>query len=446
MRKKVTSISLLVLVASMIIGSIPTHVYADSQSDSLIRIATQARDQLRIQLSKVDASQEIKEKFRLSSVEIESLIKASKDENVSAAREHFLSAMKIFNEIIQQISERTSTSETALSVSQPADAPRILNEIDRSERYIDQLQSISNKNGFEIDFSHVYELIDIARNQLGTGNSEAANSTIEEIKHSISELNDTLREKTKQYTTDRAKTLAEKYLEDLDKLITEAEEVGVSQETLDKLSQIKEHLNSASNSSDVEQIINDLKYLISFKQDFENTKIQRLESRANQLESKIVQLSNLPYEIPELGKAKDMFSDLTVLISEGSYNEALRVLNSLNGLINEIEDSTSQRNNEITANKEVTANKETTANKEDSSSSLSDSKTERIKIKIQRLETAINKLAEEVGENAAAKRWLDNALSLLENARKHVDDSPDESLKIITNIEQIIKRIQNTIQ
>ena len=440
MRKKVTSISLLVLIASMIIGSIPNHVYADSQSDSLIKIATQARDQLRIQLSKIDASQEIKEKFRLGTVEIESLIKASKDGNVSVAREHFLSAMKIFNEIIQQISERTSTSETTLSVSQPADAPRILNEIDRSERYIDQLKGISDKNGFEIDFSHAYELIDIAKNQLGTGNSEAANSTIKEIKNSISQLNDTLKEKTKQYTNDRAKTLAEKYLEDLDNLITEAEEVGVTQETLDKLSQIKEHLNPASNSSNVEQIINDLKYLISFKQDFENTKIQKLETRANQLELKIVQLSNSPYEVPELGKAKDMYSNLTALISEGNYTGALQVLNSLNGLINEIEDSVSQKNNEITANKE------TTAKKEDSSSSLSDSKTDRIKIKIQRLETVINKLAEEVGENAAAKRWLDNALSLLENAKKHVDDSPDESLKIIMNIEQIIKRIQNTIQ
>jgi len=434
MRKKVTSIALLVLVASMIMGSIPNYVYADSQSDSLIRIATQARDQLRIQLSKVDTSQEIKEKFELGSTEIESLIKALKDENIPAAREHFLSAMKIFNEIIQQISERTSTSETTLSASQPAEAPRISNEIDRSERYIDQLKGISDKNGFEIDFSHAYELIDIARNQLGEDNSEAANSTIEEIKRSISELNETLREKTRQYTTDRAKTLAGKYLEDLDKLIAEAEEVGVSQETLAKLVEIKEHLNSASDSSDVEQIINELRYLISVKQDFEDTKIERLKSRANQLESKIVQLSNYPYEIPELGKAKDMFSDLTILISEGSFNEAVRVLNSLNDLINEIESSISQRDEEITANEE------------DSSSSLDDSKTERIKIKIQRLETAINKLAEEVGENAAAKRWLDNALSLLENARKHVDDSPDESLKIITSIEQIIKRIQNTIQ
>src|SRR3989304_1337109 len=231
-----------------------------------------------------------KKEFELGSTEIESLIKASKDENIPAAREHFLSAMKIFNEIIQQISERTSTSETALSASQPAEAPRISNEIDRSERYIDQLKGISDKNGFEIDFSHAYELIDIARNQLGEGNSKAANSTIEVIKRSISELNETLREKTRQYTTDRAKTLAEKYLEDLDILIAEAEEVGVSQETLAKLVEIKEHLNSASDSSDVEQIINELRYLISVKQDFEDTKIERLKSRANQLESKIVQL------------------------------------------------------------------------------------------------------------------------------------------------------------
>jgi hypothetical protein len=434
MRKKVTSIALLVLVVSMIVGSLPNYVYADSQSNSLIRIATQARDQLRIQLSKVDISQEIKEKFELGSAEIESLIKASDDENVSAAREHFLSAMKIFNELIQQISERTSTSETALSASQSSNVPIISNEIDRLERYIDQLKGISDKNGFEIDFSHAYELIDLARNQLKEGNSEAANSTIEDVKNSINELNQILREKTSQYTTERAKTLAEKYLEDLDKLITEAEEVGVPQETLDRLVEIKNHLNSASDSSDVKQIINELKYLISIKQDFEDTKIERLKSRIDQLESKLVRLSNSPYDIPELIKAEEMLSDLRILISEGNYNEALPAFNSLNDLINEIENSISQKDEEKTVKEEST------------SSSLADSKPDRIKIKIQKLETELNQLSEEIGENAAAKRWLDNALSLLENARNYVDDSPSESLKIINSIEQIIIRIQNTIQ
>jgi len=78
MRKKITFIALFALVASMIMGSIPNYAYADSQSDSLIRIASQARDQVKIQLSKVDATQEIKDKFQIGSVEIRLLIEASK--------------------------------------------------------------------------------------------------------------------------------------------------------------------------------------------------------------------------------------------------------------------------------------------------------------------------------------------------------------------------------
>jgi hypothetical protein len=431
MKKTVTSLSLLVLVGSMILGSIPNHVYADSQSDSLIRIASQARDQLKIQLSKIDASQEIKEKFELGSSEIESLIQAAKDENVSAAREHFLSAMKIFSEIIQQISESPSPSEASLSVSQP-ETSRISNELDRFERYIVQLQGISDKNGFEIDFSKSHGLIDKARNELQDGLLEAANSTIEDIKLSINELNQVLREKTRQYTTDRAKTLAEKYLEDLDKLIAEAKEMGVSEETLARLVEARELLNSASDASDVAQIINELKRIIAVKQEFEDTKIQRFESRINQIEEKIILLSNSKNNVPELENAKEMLSKLKTLVSEGNLDEAIKVLNSLNNLLGEVENSINRQ--------------EEISSEADTSSSLSDSKTERIKIKIERLEVELNNLADKVEENAAAKRWLNNAFSLLENAKSQVDNSPDEALEIIMNIEQIIKRIQNTIQ
>ena len=429
--KKSATFTLIVLVSSMILGSIPNYVYADSQSDSLIRIASQARDQLKIQLSQIETSQEIKEKFELGSSEIESLIQAVKDENVSAAREHFLSAMKIFSEIIQQISERSSTSEASLSVSQ-LDTSRISNELDRFERYIVQLKGISDKNGFEIDFSHAHELINKARNALQEEDSEAANSTIEEVKLSINELNQMLREKTRQYTTDRAKTLAEKYLEDLDTLIAEAKEMGVSEETLARLVEARELLNSASDASDVAQIINELKRIIAVKQDFEDTKIQRIESRITQIEEKIVLLSNSEDTVPELENAKEILSKLKVLVSEGNLNEAIRVLNSLNNLLNEIENS-------INRQEEVSSEANT-------SSSLSDSKTERIKIKIERIEVVLNNLVDKVEENAAAKRWLNNAFSLLEDAKSQVENFPDESLETITSIEEIIKRIQNTIQ
>lgn len=431
MRKKITSIALFALVASMIMGSIPNYVYADSQSDSLIRIASQARDQVKIQLSKVDATQEIKDKFQIGSVEIRLLIEASKNEDVPASRQHFLSAMTIFNEIIQQISEISSTSAAALSSSQTV-VSSISHELDRLERYIDRLKGIAIKNGIDIDSSHADKLIDAARNEIEEGNS-VVTSIIKEIKQSIADLSNSLREKTRDYTTDRAKSLAGKHLEDLDRLIAEAKDIGVSQGTLDKLMEARDHLNSVSDTSNVTQIIDEVKKLISIKKQFEDTKMQRIQVRANQLESTYERLSNNADEIPELNKAENMLLELRALISEKKSDNAIRVLNSLNDLLNEIENS-------------ISTEEEVSAIEGEKISTLADSKIERIKIKIDRLETSMNNLVDKIEENAAAKRWLNNAFSLLEDAKNQVDDSPDNALKIITSIEQIIKRIQNIIQ
>lgn len=432
MRKKITSIALFALVASMIMGSIPNYAYADSQSDSLIRIASQARDQVKIQLSKVDATQEIKDKFQIGSVEIRLLIEASKNEDVPAYRQHFLSAMTIFNEIIQQISEISSTSDAALSSSQTVVTSSISHELDRLERYIDRLKGIAIRNGIDIDSSYVDKLIDKTRNEIEEGNS-VETSTIKEIKQSIADLNNSLREKTREYTTDRAKSLVEKHLEDLDRLIAEAKDMRVSQGTLDKLMEARDHLNSVSDTSNVTQIIDEVKKLISIKKQFEDTKMQRIQVRSNQLESTYERLSNYADEIPELNKAENMLLELRALISEKKSYNAIRVLNSLNDLLNELENS-------------ISTVEEVVAIEGEKISNLADSKIERIKIKIDRLETSMNNLVDEIEENAAAKRWLNNAFSLLEDAKNHVDDSPDNALKIIMSIEQIIKRIQTTMQ
>jgi hypothetical protein len=126
-----------------------------------------------------------------------------------------------------------------------------------------------------------------------------------------------------------------------------------------------------------------------------------------------------------------MYSELRVLVSAGNYNEAIRLLNSLNKLINEIQNS-------------ITDKEEATEAAEERHTSLSDSKADRIKIKIQRLEVEMNQLDEKIGDDAVSKRWLNNAFSLLEDAKNQVDSS-DKTLKIIMKIEEFIKRI-NTIQ
>ena len=90
----------------------------------------------------------------------------------------------------------------------------------------------------------------------------------------------------------------------------------------------------------------------------------------------------------------------------------------------------------------MNADEEVSTAAEERNTSLSDSKKDRIQIKIQRLETTMIQLEEEIGDSAVSKRWLNNAFSLLDDAKNQLDDSPDHALKIIMKIEQIINRIQ----
>ncbi len=425
MKRKLSSLALLVLVASMIVGSIPNYVYAVSQSDSLIRIATQARDQIKIQLDKIeDISDDLQSKFDEGSTQVDFLIQVVEQDDDATARQHFLSAMKIFNKISRTMSEHP-TSEATLS-ARPAS--NLTNEIDRLERYIDRLKEIATKNNVSYDFAEIDELIISARNAISEDNPDAAYTTTKKIKQATIQVNQALKDKTKQSTTDRAKTFAEKHLIELDKLISQAQEIGVSQTTLDRLIQARQNLDNASN---VEHIIQQVKHIISVTEQYEDTKVQRIKSRINHLEDNLDQLSKTS-DTSEYEKAKTMLEELKRLVSDNKLEDAIRMLHSLNNLINDFEKTS--RSEEKKASRDV---------KEEQTKSLADSKEERIKSKIQNLETELNQLAEKV-KNPAGKRWLESAFSLIEDAKSQLDNNPDEALKNINKVEQLLKRIHNT--
>ena len=129
-----------------------------------------------------------------------------------------------------------------------------------------------------------------------------------------------------------------------------------------------------------------------------------------------------------------MISELKRLVSEGKLSEAIDMINSLNRLLQEME--TIQPEPQVTVS----------AQEEDYPTSLDKSKTERIKTTIERLENQLEELKGQIKENAAADRWLNNAISQLETAKSIVDDSPERALEIIKKVEQIIKRVKNISQ
>ncbi|MEK6971929.1 MAG: hypothetical protein AABW60_04200, partial [Thermoproteota archaeon] len=131
-----------------------------------------------------------------------------------------------------------------------------------------------------------------------------------------------------------------------------------------------------------------------------------------------------------LDKAKSMLDELKILISKGNLEDAFKLFNTLNNFINDIENTKIDKNEVNSLRAE----------------SLSESKTERIKLKIQQLENELHDLAAKADKNAAAKRWIKNSLSLLEQAKFQADDSPKDALNKISEVEKTLKKLYRMLQ
>jgi len=334
--KSVTSFALLILVASMAFGGITNNAYAADDS-AILKIAKRAQEQISNQISD-DSSDKIKRLFEEGTQQVESLEKSLRSDDASAAKEHFLSAMKIFKEISRHlttsVSDVSSQDETS-SVRDTAKNPS--NDLQRLQSYLNNLKTIAKKHDASIDFSELDELVVKARQQIGDHQFAQALDTIHEIKETIVDVNKELREKASKQESQRAKVYAQKYLEQLDRLIENAKKQGVSDEIIKKLVSAKENLSSID---DPRQIIEEIRKIMSLKDQFELTKNDRLESRILQVEKTLSRLSQVDgVDEEDLLDARDTLQSIKQNLNDGEFETANEQLRDLAKQLTEIKNS-----------------------------------------------------------------------------------------------------------
>jgi len=334
--KSVTSFALLILVASMAFGGITNNAYAADDS-AILKIAKRAQEQISNQISD-DSSDKIKRLFEEGTQQVESLEKSLRSDNASAAKEHFLSAMKIFKEIsrhlttsVSDVSSQDETSSVRDTVKNPS------NDLQRLQSYLNNLKTIAKKHDASIDFSELDELVVKARQQIGDHQFAQALDTIHEIKETIVDVNKELREKASKQESQRAKVYAQKYLEQLDRLIENAKKQGVSDEIIKKLVSAKENLSSID---DPRQIIEEIRKIMSLKDQFELTKNDRLESRILQVEKTLSRLSQVDgVDEEDLLDARDTLQSIKQNLNDGEFETANEQLRDLAKQLAEIKNS-----------------------------------------------------------------------------------------------------------
>ena len=421
---------LFTLVGSMIL-TIPIQAYADAQLDSLLRIANQARDNIKIRLSQFETPpNEISKIYEQGSVETDELAKSVLNLDVPSAKQHFLSAMKLFKEASDLISSSTTEVESLSST----DVSRLKIAIIRIENDANRLKAVATKNNIEIDFVEFDNLIQIAKQSLGIGNVDDVNKTLGVAKQFIIGAYNSISEVAKQRTSDRAKDFAIKQIENLDKLISQAVALELSQDIIDNLQIAKEKLQKIS---DPNQIVLETKGINTIKEKLSTPTINRLNAIIHQFELKIQELNKNLLDDDSKTKIKtanDMIVELKQFVLDNNLKEALQKISSINEILNSFKVKTE-------ALKDTTNSYEKT-NLTNNITKSTDSKLERIKAKIQTLEEKLNNLSQTVTDNEIATKWIKRGFSLLEEAKLQLDKYPDKTSNTLNEIEKIILMIQ----
>ena len=331
--KKITSFALLILVSSMILGGMTNSAQAQTDPSILLKIAKHAQKQLENQINQ-DSSDKIKQLFKDGAQQIKALEESLKNNEIDLAKQHFLSAMRIFKEVSQQLSINQSSPTEMATLKDTTEDPSA--DLLRMQNYVDNLKSIAKKYHTSVDFSDLDDLFVIAKKQIIDRQFDDALQTISKIKQITIDFNNKIREYASQQEQSRAKEYAQKYLEQLDRLIENAKNKGLSEDIIQKLETARENLSSATNPH---EIIKQVREIISIKEQFELTKNDRLESRVMQIEKILFTLSNSDkLSQTDLEDAKKTLQTIKHHLSQGEFETANELLRSLATLLEQFQD------------------------------------------------------------------------------------------------------------
>ena len=328
--KTLASLVLFALVSSLIFGGITSSTYAQEDPTVLLKIAKKAQDQIKQNISS-NSSEKIQQLYKEGSSQVDALNQAITNSDTESAKNHFLSAMRIFKEISQLLTQN-EPQRTEMASKTMIDDPT--SNLLKLYRYAFSLKTVSEAHHTQIDFTKLYDLFGIAREQITSKQFDDAQETINQIKQIINDIEKQLREQAAQQESERAKKYAQNYLEQLDRLIENAKNQGVSDDIIEKLEDARTRLSSASSP---EEIVKEIRKIISIKDQFELTKNDRLESRIMQLEKTLQKLSQTEKVDSEIiQNARENLVKVKSLVKDGEFDQANDLLRDLANQLNNI--------------------------------------------------------------------------------------------------------------
>ncbi|MFB1006888.1 MAG: hypothetical protein QMC57_04520 [Nitrosopumilus sp.] len=232
--KKLAVFAIIVLIFGTVSPSLVDGAYAQNDPSILLPIAVQADKQIVNQLDRVYGDQipnNLQILYDKGHGAVYSLDE-SLPNDIEKAKQDFLLAMNSFMQISRIISQ--SSEKVVVVVVSDKFNRDLSNELDRLVNYVKSLETISKKydTDTESDFIKIYDLIQELRQQVNDLNE--VNVGIKKIKIILDSIKNDIRESALEQKSDFIKQFFDRLLDQIDKLLTKAQNDGVDQIQIDK--------------------------------------------------------------------------------------------------------------------------------------------------------------------------------------------------------------------
>lgn len=265
--KKLALFAIIVLIFGTISPSLANQAYGQNDPSILLRIATQADKQIVNQLDKKyqnEIPNNINILYEKGHRAVESLDKSLSNNDIEKAKQDFLLAMNSFMQISRIISQ-SSEKVIVVSVSQKSNQ-NLESKLDRLEKYVKTLESISNKHKIEQNgnnFTTAYSLIQEIRNQINT--NEDSSKNIDKLKDLIKSIKNEIRNSMAEKQSNSIKNFFEKFLVQIDQKLMQAKDLGRDEIEIDRANELIleiRELLSKNQINDAKTVYSELKVVL----------------------------------------------------------------------------------------------------------------------------------------------------------------------------------------
>jgi len=235
--KKLALFTIIILVFGTISPSLDNQAYAQNDPSILLRIAIQADNQVVNQLNNIYSNQipkNIEILYNKGHTAVNSLDQSLSNDDIEKAKQDFLLAMNSFMQISRIISQ--SSENVVVKTTSDISNQKISNELDRLEKYVKTLESISKRHNDSAqnsdNFPKAYSLIKEIRNQITTGENPSKN--INQLKIFVDSIKNDMRKSAAEKQSIAIKQFFERLIDQIDQKVIQVKDSGIDQTEIDK--------------------------------------------------------------------------------------------------------------------------------------------------------------------------------------------------------------------